>query len=279
MKNIHILPTDKPSRLYLVKDKLKLSPLKFTNDKETGWLTQNIYITSDEEIKEGDKLCWCINTIKNTWNKDLIYYQGAMPQYHYKGFKKIILTTDQDLIKDGVQAINDEFLEWFVTHPSYEEVKIKPSVLYRNGKYVYSDEIIIPKEEPKPFKQMEKLTEVDWQKFKKSPFPSKEESKQETLKLNSEFQKCINFNDKIYNKETLEEAAEKIYNEFPLRSESLNNLAKEKFIAGVKWQQERSYSKKEVNEILAETWNSCEDNEGETFTEARKRILGQFKNK
>lgn len=29
------------------------------------------------------------------------------------GYKKIILTTDQDLIKDGVQAIDDEFLEWF----------------------------------------------------------------------------------------------------------------------------------------------------------------------
>jgi len=27
--------------------------------------------------------------------------------------KKIILTTDQDLIKDGVQSIDDEFLEWF----------------------------------------------------------------------------------------------------------------------------------------------------------------------
>ena len=53
MKNIHILPTDKPSRLYLIKDKLKLSSLKFTNDEEIGWLTQNIYITSDEVIKDG----------------------------------------------------------------------------------------------------------------------------------------------------------------------------------------------------------------------------------
>jgi hypothetical protein len=36
---------------------------------------------------------------------------------------KIILTTDQDLIKDGVQAIDDEFLEWFVKNPSCEEVE------------------------------------------------------------------------------------------------------------------------------------------------------------
>jgi len=40
---------------------------------------------------------------------------------------------------------------------------------------------------------------------------------------------------------------------------------------------ERMYSKEEVNEIIAEAWNSCEDNEGETFTEVRKRILEQYK--
>jgi hypothetical protein len=34
MKNIHLIPTEKASRLYLIKDKLKLSSLKFTNDEE-----------------------------------------------------------------------------------------------------------------------------------------------------------------------------------------------------------------------------------------------------
>ena len=38
--------------------------------------------------------------------------------------KKIILTTDQDLIKDGVQAIDDDFLEWFVKNPSCEVVDV-----------------------------------------------------------------------------------------------------------------------------------------------------------
>ena len=38
--------------------------------------------------------------------------------------KKIILTTDPDLIKDGVQAIDDEFLEWFVKNPSCESVEV-----------------------------------------------------------------------------------------------------------------------------------------------------------
>ena len=43
--------------------------------------------------------------------------------------------------------------------------------------------------------------------------------------------------------------------------------------------QQKGYSDEEVNEIIAEAWNSCEDNEGEIFTEARKRILEQFKKK
>jgi hypothetical protein len=63
--------------------------------------------------------------------------------------KKIILTTDQDLIKDGVQAIDDDFLEWFVKNPSCEEVEIQ----YRYNFYVGQDlthyKIIIPQQEPK----------------------------------------------------------------------------------------------------------------------------------
>jgi hypothetical protein len=55
----------------------------------------------------------------------------------------IILTTNKLLIKDGVQAIDDEFLEWFVKNPSCEEIEV-----YKvNGKLFA--EPIIPKEEPK----------------------------------------------------------------------------------------------------------------------------------
>ena len=76
--------------------------------------------------------------------------------------KKIILTTNQDLIKDGVQAIDDEFLEWFVKNPSCEEVKVNyglftplgrqvdPMGILRNhSKCVWKYNIIIPKDEPK----------------------------------------------------------------------------------------------------------------------------------
>ena len=114
MKNLYILQTDKPSRLACDFDKLilnsrLLSPILYKN--------QNIYITSDEEIKRND---YWINVDNNIIsNGEMFELANDAPSC-----KKIILTTDQDLINDGIQAIDDEFLEWFVKNPSCEEVKI-----------------------------------------------------------------------------------------------------------------------------------------------------------
>jgi hypothetical protein len=140
MKNIHVLQTDKPSRLACDFDKLilnsrLLSPILYK--------TQNIYITSDEEIKEGD---WYIN------NGNLLKCTEVKKR---SSCKKIILTTDQDLIKDGVQAIDDEFLEWFVKNPSCEVVEVfkerHHGVEFINDypKGFFDYKIIIPQEEPK----------------------------------------------------------------------------------------------------------------------------------
>ena len=73
--------------------------------------------------------------------------------------KKIILTTDQDLIADGIQAISDEFINWFVKNPSCEEVEVSDYIKQigwesdENGRDMILNkrfyEIIIPKEEPK----------------------------------------------------------------------------------------------------------------------------------
>ena len=52
MKNIHLLPTDKPSRLVKNdKNLLKLCIQTLPLDKEIGCIPQNIYITSEEQIK------------------------------------------------------------------------------------------------------------------------------------------------------------------------------------------------------------------------------------
>ena len=54
MKNIHILPTDKPSTLVFDTTDKKLYYSDTEYKKTVNVLPQNLYITSDEEIKEGD---------------------------------------------------------------------------------------------------------------------------------------------------------------------------------------------------------------------------------
>ena len=219
MKNIHTLPTDKPSRL--LKD---LVDRTYQLKKEVSYgnrfeLPLNIYITSDEEIKEGD---WCYHPLLKG---------GSIIQSKFNNpnstMKKIILTTDQDLIKDGVQAIDYEFLEWFVKNPSCEFVEMKlldaeeklwEEYYKKNSiypKYPWYYKIIIPKEEHEQFED--------------------------------EFE----FQSRIINKvwdedkqETLEEVAEILY----------PNYQQEIFIKGAKWQAERMYSEEEVVNILIKAY-------------------------
>jgi hypothetical protein len=249
MGNIHLIPTDKPSKLCIDNscNELNYSEIEGLNSKHIT--NQHIYITSDEEIKDGD---WVLNIEENTIFKpsnDEIYDIKNSEAKYYEYCKKIILTTDPDLIKDGVQDIDDEFLEWFVKNPSCEKVEVDStckcvtcnSSVKSSCDYAYKCrprifyKIIIPKEE----------------------------AKQETLK----------------------EAAKNIYNEFPLRSESLNELAKENFIKGANWQQEQNknkYSEEEVRNIA--NWafgfyrrNDLSDSELED--EFNRVLAEQFKKK
>jgi len=144
MKNIHILPTDKPSRLHNKNGQLGNYPstkLYIEDFKGNLHNSFHIYITSDEEIKEGD---WFLDSISNTIHK------SELATGIFNTRKKIILTTDQELIKDAIQAIDDEFLQWFVINPSCKFVewsseKIEGS--FENWKYKYGT--VIPQEEPK----------------------------------------------------------------------------------------------------------------------------------
>ena len=148
MKNIHILPTDKPSRL------VKFFTNKFHLCKEILPIQdeeqyQHIYITSNEKIKEGD---WYLFKGEKLEKADRFSCNSLC--------KKIILTTDQDLIKDGVQAIDDKFLEWFILNPSCEEVEIiieQYTQNYHKDIWYNKYKIIIPKEEPE--QRLEKYSE------------------------------------------------------------------------------------------------------------------------
>ena len=163
MENMHLLPTEKPSRLiwyttggyHLLKEPIFIdAPLK---------PSRHIYITSDEEIKEGDYVVQ-INFEKTNTQviKCETEFQTKIANSKDGSFSKnkIILTTDQDLINDGVQEINDGFLEWFVKNPSCEFVMTIPDVIglrdvfQPTGKDLYK--IIIPKEE-EPKQELRKV--------------------------------------------------------------------------------------------------------------------------
>lgn len=221
MKNIHIFPTDKPTRLFTSDSELTLAGYPKTTFK-TG---KNIYITNDEKPKLND---WFLDTIDKVvfkvTHEDILTTQlDGLPS----NFKKIILTTDQDLIKDGVQPIPDEFLEWFVKNPSCESVEIIDDTLTvgemsklplgtRNHKY----KIIIPKEEPKFVTvDVESANGEDLGKISYIPLPG------------------VDYTPK---QETLEEVANKANGYNVYAKETKAPIFNEGFIAGAKWQQENT---------------------------------------
>jgi hypothetical protein len=167
MKNIHVLPTEEPSRLIIdtIENKLYLQPI--LHEKTVNVLTQNIYITSDEEIKEDYVFAYGVIIKVMMFDKETLYFVNSTKAKREE-CKKIILTTDQDLIKDGVQAIDDEFLEWFVKNPSCDRVEVSKyhgistsiaevnaisgdgSLNWKGKSDLRDYKIMIPKEFPKP---------------------------------------------------------------------------------------------------------------------------------
>ena len=261
MKNIHVLPTDKPSRLH---EYDYLSPMGLSKEPLQWRLGRNIYITSDEEIKEGD---WYVNTLDEVVRKN----NTINHSYH----KKIILTTNQDLINDGVQAIDDEFLEWFVKNPSCEEVEVEneriviDDINYNFDVVDYKYKIIIPKEELKK----EILKEVVERLKGKELF---KESNDRARKILSEIKS-------LPIQETLEEAAIKHSSIMFDHEISDSNVS---FKSGAKWQQERMYSEEEVLEMLSEVRKGSmvtSSINNRTYWEfdikSEKKCLEQFKKK
>jgi hypothetical protein len=128
-------------------------------EKNIYKIGKELFITSDEKIKEGFVTDGesVFKVISNNFNTVRLHDKhNNLIKLHESRLSKIILTTDQDLIKDGVQSIDDELLEWFIKNPTCEFVKIHKEKQhigeeidesYPKGFFDYK--IIIPQEEPK----------------------------------------------------------------------------------------------------------------------------------
>jgi hypothetical protein len=147
MKNIHLIETNKPSRIHKIGNELG-----YTNTPNSNFLAkqQNIYITSDEEIE----VDWCIITdIESVLYGQFEKHRGTHQRNDQ--WKKIILTTDSDLIADGIQSIDDNFLEWFVFKANdsgkpIDVIVVESKDFNYDKEYWYTYyKIIIPKEEVK----------------------------------------------------------------------------------------------------------------------------------
>ena len=103
---------------------------------------KELFITNDEEIGTDE---YYFHLKNNEY-----YNSGRIEEFDkdMKFWRKIILTTNQDLIKEGIQAIDDEFLEWFVKNPNCEEVEVKKDKFFESVNYHFY-KIIVPKKEPK----------------------------------------------------------------------------------------------------------------------------------
>jgi len=265
MKNLHLLPTDKPSRLFKFANQLHLD----TIPKEY-YEKYNIYITSDEEIKEGDAVIHDFGMgyeLENPCDSDNLKSNTR---------SKIILTTDQDLIADGVQAISDEFLKWFVENPTCEfaEIVSELKAFDENGlcisfamydtDYTKMMYYVIPQKEA-VLAKLGKMNK-DLEDALESAFSSKKPNFTEVT-INA-FSKSMDLTLET-EPETLEEAAESYRKEY----DTLPVVRFNAFIAGGKWQaeqllkddaiqtlekslalvidkQKRMYSEEEVLEIL-----------------------------
>jgi hypothetical protein len=147
MKNIHILPTEvfnqMPYQIWRKKDGGLWRPTKEfpINSNLNGKV--NIYITSEEEIKEGDYV------IEDYGG---IVYGPIDRESIVKNPKKIIITTDPDLIADGIQELSEDVIQYLVDNPSCEFVEVKRyyETLQDGLTFDRIDyKIIIPKEQQK----------------------------------------------------------------------------------------------------------------------------------
>lgn len=230
MKNIHILPTDKPSKFCLkITDGFQGFDFHPYNERKlnTWFKPQNIYITSDEEIKEGD---WCLyNKTHNSRNPNWELVKcGVIEREEMHPISdgrlllwmvKIILTTDSDLIAERVQSIPDSFLEWFVKNPSCEYVDLI-GLRKEKGYEFLEYEIIIPTEESK--QTVQKYNEQGLEKYSYEL-----ESKQETV----------------------EEAAERISKNHSVYETGQDDFH-QGFILGAKWEAERMYSEEDIKQLF-----------------------------
>lgn len=225
MKNIHFIQTETSlAKLQLDRDYGTLTILDkpcIINGQD--FVGANLYITSNELYTVG----WYLDN-SNYVTKTISQQKSAWE--HKQNWKKIILTTDPILIKDDVQALDDEFLNWFIKNQK-REIPIITTTVNNESRYT---------------------TNIGFESWRK------EEPQQvcENCKIEISKYGCACFPQAHPKQETLEEAAHKMLVDYGIKSmgQSIGVLTVKKLMVDMtKWQQEQDknkFSEEDVKEAF-----------------------------
>jgi hypothetical protein len=118
---VHRLPT-KEKGAWICKRKsdgyLEYVGKGYGNAQNSAWTDLHLYITTDEEIKEGD---W-IYADGGTWNGTITQCKESLLT---ECWRKIIASTDLKLIADGVAEIKQSFIEEYCKAGGIDEVLVE----------------------------------------------------------------------------------------------------------------------------------------------------------
>jgi hypothetical protein len=246
MKNLYLVPTNKASML--IGNNKGFIIIKETDKSIHNYLDliqakyYNIYVTDDSELKEG----WYFNNAIAVYKcviaegedhiKGLKKIYGNKPRH----LKKIILTTDQELIKDGIQPIDEDFLEWFVNNPTCESVEVEKDEFYSKKAFIegkdaitYKYKIIIPRKpkqetlEEASFRTLEEVAFRLYPRLINDPYNPIEDDNKESRDIWIAGAKWQQAQDK--NKYS-EENIENIWNEFVKELPPINNGSSSDFL-------------------------------------------------
>jgi hypothetical protein len=153
-QNIFIVPTDKPSRLSILNSgKLNFGAEIMSSSNSNP---QHIYITENTVVKEGEYGLAFAHGIRGFGRKRYVFKHDGSAKSKLTaisvGCQKIILASDPDLIKDNIQPIEDNFIEWFVAKANdsgkpIEIIEVKSMNILHTGETTFYKniyEIVIP---------------------------------------------------------------------------------------------------------------------------------------
>jgi len=124
MKNTYILPAKGLSTLHFAKERMFITTVHPTGENELYVSTpQYVYIVVDDNILVHD---FVYDTYRNLIlpvpnGENMQFFNLSKNRY-----KKIAITNDTDLIREGVKQITKSFLEWIARNSgTYDFVKLE----------------------------------------------------------------------------------------------------------------------------------------------------------